>query len=148
MSFSSARTERPSLSGALRELETVARRSGKQRTAVSGGEAPVDEHRLDRIGQREQSQRIGDRRAALAEAPRQIFLREAVLIDQARKAGGFFDRIEVLALQVLDDRDFERIAVVGFAHDRRNRRLAAAPRTRASAVRPRRVRSSRRVCAR
>ena len=53
------------------------------------------------------------------------------------KAGGFFERIEILALQVLDDRKLERLTIVARADDRRNRRAHAAPRTRASAARRR-----------
>ena len=47
------------------------------------------------------------------------------------EAGGFFDRVEVLALEVLDDGNFERVAVVALADDGRNgralQRRASAP---------------------
>ena len=82
-------------------------------------------------------------RAALAESPRHLFLGQAVLFDEICEAGRLFERIEVLPLQVLDDGEFERLAVVAGADDRGNRRLSPMPRRRASAVRPRPVRTCR-----
>ena len=93
---------------------------------MAGGEAAVDEHRLDRVGEREQSQRVGDRGAALAEPSRELFLREPVLVDEMLKAGGLFERIEVLALQILDDRKLEGLAVVARADDRRESSAACS----------------------
>ena len=48
------------------------------------------------------------------------FLRVAELVDQPTIADGLLDRVQVGALDILDDRDFERFALVQFAHDRRD----------------------------
>ena len=50
--------------------------------------------------------------AALAEGGAEIGLRIAELVDQAMVAGRFLDRVEIRALHVLDDGEFERRSVV------------------------------------
>ena len=95
----------------------------EQRFGMSGGKAAVDEHRFDRFGKRQQAQCVRDRGTSLSHALRHFVLREIVLVDQRRKTGGFFQRIKVFALQVLDDRDFEAVAIVGTPYDGRNRRF-------------------------
>jgi hypothetical protein len=42
-----------------------------------------------------------------------------------REPHRFFERVEVLALEVLDDRDLERLAIVGGTDDGRERSAAA-----------------------
>ena len=53
------------------------------------------------------------------------------LLDELRVALSFFNRIQVLALQVLDQRQFEHRAVIGFTHDDRHfsqaKQLSGAP---------------------
>ena len=126
----------------VQRLRSIARRASATRW-LSGAESSAlpwpalepsgDEHRLDRVRKGEQAQGVRDGRTALAEAARDVFLGEVVLFDELREAGGFFDRVEILALQVLDDGDFERVAVVALADDRRNGRAlqrgAGAPAT-------------------
>ena len=57
----------------------------------------------------EQAERVGDRRAVLAEALGERLLRVAVLADQAVERLGELDGVQVLALDVLDERELERV---------------------------------------
>ena len=45
-----------------------------------------------------------------------------MLVEKMLEAHSFLEWIEVFALQILDDRDFETRTIVGVAHDRRDRR--------------------------
>ena len=93
----------------------------------------------------EQSQQVGDMAARLVDDLADVFLGVAVALDQLAIALGLLDRVEVLALDILDQREFGR---------RRHRRCrgrspgscAAAPAApRASGARRRRSRSRRRA---
>src|SRR5262245_4440500 len=72
---------------------------------------------LDRLG--EAIERTGVRHigAALPEQRGDLAMAVAVTLDQGRQRGRLLERTEVLALQVLDERDLERVVVI--AHDRR-----------------------------
>ncbi len=89
------------------------------------------DHRLDLIGQRQKPHRIGDVAAAFAERAAELFLRVTEFLDEPAIALAFFDRVEVLALDVLDQRDLGRAAIVHLADDHRNlvqlRRLRCTP---------------------
>jgi len=65
----------------------------------------------------EEAQGVGDRCARLADAARDFFLREAEIFLEALVGGGFFDGVEVLALEVFDECEFEDFAVGGRADD-------------------------------
>ena len=65
----------------------------------------------------EQSQRVGDDSAALADFGGGGLLRELELLDELRVAEGFLDGVEVLALEVFDEREFHHRAVIGLADD-------------------------------
>ena len=70
------------------------------------------------VRQAEQPQRVGHSAAALAHGLRHPFLIQAVL-HQRLVGAGFFQRAEVLALQVLDNGDFQRFPVRQVADDDR-----------------------------
>jgi len=55
--------------------------------------------------------------ATLADAPRQIILRVAELLQQPAIAVGLFERCQILALDVFDQRQLERLAVADLADD-------------------------------
>ena len=55
--------------------------------------------------------------AALADLGGDEFLRQLKLADELRVAEGFFDGIEVFALEVFDERHLEDGAIVGFADE-------------------------------
>src|SRR6267378_1602801 len=78
---------------------------------------PLSDVFLNRGSQLKQPQSVGDYRAAFANLRGNFFLLELKLLDQLSIALGFLDRIEILALEVFDERQLEDIAVVRLAHD-------------------------------
>src|SRR5579884_118053 len=89
---------------------------------MTRGDAAGGDHRFNRFGQSQQSQRVGDRWTRFAQALRDLLLRKIVRFDQLRHAGRFFERVEILALQILDDRNFETFEIAGRTNDCRNGR--------------------------
>src|SRR3546814_9900401 len=67
------------------------------------------EQQLHALRQRQQAQGVGDVAAALPERAREIFLGVLEVVDQAAVALRFFKRGQVLSLNVLDDRQLERL---------------------------------------
>ena len=108
-----------------------------QRARMAGRQRAVDQHVADHVRQLEQPQRVGDMAAALADDLAEIGLRIVVLVDQLLVAQRLFDRIEVGALDVLDDREFERRPVVDVADDAPGFRSGRRAARRASDVRRR-----------
>ncbi len=91
---------------------------GDERAGVAGAEpagAQVLEHRL---GQRQQAQQVGDVAAALAERLGEALLGVAEAVHQLAVALRLLDGVEVGALHVLDDGEFEHLGVVEIAHHR------------------------------
>jgi hypothetical protein len=76
-----------------------------------------DRHLDDRC-KVEQTKGVGDGRAGSPDARGDLLVREAEIVDQLAKALGSFDRIEVLALQVLDERELELRSLVEVANER------------------------------
>jgi hypothetical protein len=72
---------------------------------------------LRQIGQ---AQRVGDVAAALSDNARDIGVRISVVGAELGVARGFFERVEIGALDVFDDGDLERLAVAGLEHDDRD----------------------------
>ena len=72
------------------------------------------------VGQGEQTHRIGDVTAALTNDFGQIRLRIGIFIRQLFVAERFFNRIEIGALNVFNDRDFKRFLVAGLDDKDRN----------------------------
>ena len=68
----------------------------------------------------EQAQRVGDGRAGAPDAGRDVVLAEPELVDQLAVGVGRLDRVEVLALQVLDERELELVAIDELADDGRD----------------------------
>jgi len=52
---------------------------------------------------------------------RDLLLREREFLDETRVGFGFLDGVEVGALEILDERELEHVAVAGLAHDDRQR---------------------------
>ena len=67
---------------------------------LSGRQPP-----LHRLGQFQKPQKIRDRRSLFADAARDFLLRQAELVVQLMVGVRLFDRVEVLALNVLDEGD-------------------------------------------
>ena len=88
---------------------------------------------LDRRRELEQPQGVRDRRPALADPGRDVVVGEREVLDELLIGRGFFERVQLLALDVLDDRLLEHRRVVGGAHDRGDR-LEPDPARRAPAA--------------
>ena len=103
-----------------------ARRCGwpTSRRAWPADNWPRAHQRLHRLGQLQQPHHVGDMRPALADDLRHLLLRVIALLHQRDVAGRLLDRIEVGALHVLDDGEFERLHVGRL--DDRDRHLVQA----------------------
>src|SRR5690625_3585933 len=78
----------------------------QDRPAMACTDAPGGQSFARQRRQTEQPQRVGDGAAALADSLRHRFLVEAV-VHQLLKRFGLLQRVQVLPLQVLDDRQLE-----------------------------------------
>src|SRR6185312_3389845 len=67
--------------------------------------------------QLKQPQRIRNGHTALANATRSLFLGESVLLNEATVGHRLLDRIEVGALDVFDERQFQQLRIRGLADD-------------------------------
>ena len=68
----------------------------------------------------EQPERVGHRRSGPADPRRDLVLAEPELVDQLPVGLGGLERIEVLALEVLDERELELVAIGELADDGRD----------------------------
>ena len=93
-------------------LDLVTQR--QQRPSVTGRDLPATDCVQHAEGQFEQSHQVGDRRAIDLQTVGEIFLRTVMLVEISFERHGLLDRIEILALQVLDDRQFGDQPIVGF----------------------------------
>ena len=73
----------------------------------------LTDHALDRRWQGEQPQGVADRGSAPAGPWRDLLMGQAEVLDELLVRAGFLERVELLALEVLDQRLLERRAVVG-----------------------------------
>ena len=99
------------------------------------------------VRQLEQADPVRHRRLRLADPLGDLAEREAELVDQDGVPARLLDRRQILARDVLDEPEQQRVAVVGLAHDRRNRRRAPRRGPRASGARRRSARSRPRAAA-
>jgi hypothetical protein len=74
---------------------------------------------LDLTGDSRERQRLGDRRPRLPQPFGEIFVRVAALVAEAVQRLGLFERRQVLALDVLDQRQLQHLGIVDVAHDHR-----------------------------
>ncbi len=92
------------------------------------------------LGQRQQPQQVGDVAPAFSQRFPKLFLGVAEPVHQLPITRGLFHRVEIRALDILDDRDLQHLGVVQIADQDRNSCSAPfAPR--ASGARPRRSRT-------
>ena len=92
-------------------------RQTKNHLRMANGNPSITQQRLHRRRQFQQARRVRHRRAALADLGGDFLLRELKLSAELRVAERFFQRIQILALQVFDERQFQHGAVIGFAID-------------------------------
>ena len=92
--------------------------------------ALLDE-RADRLRQVEQAQQVRHRRARAADGLRSLLVRELEFADQARERERLLERVQVLALDVLDEGERDGVLVVDAPQHRRDlvqaRHLRGAP---------------------
>ena len=81
------------------------------------GQAAFADAGLEGGRQLEEAQSVGHRGAALADFRRHILLLELKLLDELRVAVRLFNSVQVLALQVLDQSQFQHGPVVGLPED-------------------------------
>ena len=83
----------------------------------------------DFVGQLQQPQEVRDRRAILPHRGRDVFLRQLEFVGEAAVGERLFDRVQVLALDVLDERHLEERLLLprrDVAHDDRDAEQAGA----------------------
>ena len=108
---------------------------------MSLGQLPALDHPEHVVGQLEQADPVRDGRLGAADPLGHLAERERELVDQDGVGTGLLDRRQLLAGDVLDEPEQERLAVVGRAHDGRERSRDPPPAPPASAARRRRSRS-------
>jgi hypothetical protein len=84
---------------------------------MAGGEEALGEEGADGVAEVEEPHGIGDGGAVAADAFGDVFLAEPEFLCEAGVGFGFFDGVEVFALEVLDESHFEDIAVAGESFD-------------------------------
>ena len=95
---------------------------------MPAGELAALDQRAHLGAKPQQAQRVRDRRARLADARRDVLLRHVIAVHQLFVALGLLQRVEVLALQILDERQLRRLAVVRLDDDGGNLGQAREPR--------------------
>src|SRR5579883_1717404 len=78
---------------------------------MAGRELALLEQLLDRRGQAQEAERVGDMAATLSYHARQVFLGMGELLHQPPIGLGFFERGQILSLNVLDKGNLKRLAV-------------------------------------
>ncbi|MCY1236149.1 hypothetical protein D9M72_487920 [compost metagenome] len=95
-------------------------RRRNQRSRMPGRQRAFRQHVAHRFRQFQQSQAVCDVAAALADNFAEIVLRVTVFGNQLLIAERLVERVEIRALNVLDDRDLERRAIVDVTDNDRN----------------------------
>ena len=89
----------------------------EEAAAVSGAEFGVGDHLLEVLGQLEEADEVDDGGAVFAGAEADLFGAEIQLGGHAGEGGGGFDGVEVFALDILDQGNFEEAVFGDFADD-------------------------------
>src|SRR6185437_5703355 len=102
-----------------------------QSSGMTGGQLSVANQGANGFRQGQESQCVRDMAAAFADFLRHLLLREFEPLHEFVIGGGFFNGVEICALNIFDDGDFERLGVVHVAYDDRHlvelRHLRGAP---------------------
>ena len=92
----------------------------EDRPAVAFAQSALFEHQQDVVGQVEQADQVRDLRAAAADPATEVLFGDTEVLDQGGAGAGLFDRVEVFADHVLDQRHFEPVSLIGVADDHRD----------------------------
>ena len=87
---------------------------------MPGRELPAFELRLDRIREGQEAERVRDGRPTLPHALRDFLLGQAVDVHQVAVGLRFFERGQVLALQILNERELQPFLRPRLPHDDRH----------------------------
>jgi len=98
----------------------VFRRQASDGSTVTLGHEGVGDGRLHRVVEFEKPQRVGDGGSGSSDARGQGLLREPELVHQLPIGARGFERVEVFALEVLDQRQLELLSIRQLPNDRRN----------------------------
>ena len=101
---------------------------GEDGARVAFAQLAALDHPEHVVGQLEQADPVRDGRLRTADALRDLAEREAELVDEDGVRARLLDRGQLLARDVLDETEQERVAIVDRADDRRNRLAAGLPR--------------------
>src|ERR1700722_8296470 len=114
---STARTERPSATIRVASRSCASGFSTRGR-GVARAEPPRRDAFLNGRRQVQQPQGIADMRARPAYLAREFFVGSAEIIEELLVGRGLFQRVELLAVQVLDQGVSEQVVVLGLLDDR------------------------------
>src|SRR5690606_36604304 len=93
----------------------------QKRARMTHVDFPLDDHALDLAVEVEQTNEIADGRTRAADRLRDLLMRQRELIGEPLQRVRLVDRVQVLALEVLDQRNGERGLIVELANDDRYR---------------------------
>ena len=94
----------------------------EQHFCVADGDAVLRQPALHLRVEIEQPHAVRDGRAALADLLRDVLLPQVELPREPREGPRLLDRIEVFALEILDERELEHVLIGRFAQDHRHLR--------------------------
>lgn len=90
---------------------------GEEDFGVSDGEEILGEPGLELFVEVEEADGVGDGSATFADFEGDIFLAEMEFLGEAGEGFSFFDGVEVFALEIFDEGEFEDFLIGGFADD-------------------------------
>ena len=93
----------------------------EQGACVAHLDVTGQQHGLNRVGQVQQTQQVGGGAARAADGLGSLLVRVVELIDETLDGAGFFQRVQVLALDVLDQGQGQGVLVADFLDDDRHR---------------------------
>src|SRR6185437_655198 len=91
---------------------------GEECASMAETQRRLFDHLLNRFRESENAKEVRDRRAIFRDRVGDLLLRELELVDEATVAARFVDRVQVGALEILDEGENEQGAIVEIANDR------------------------------
>jgi len=89
----------------------------QQGAGVAFADSAIDKRLLNRVGQFEQAQGVGDRHAAFANPLGNLLVRQAKLVRELAVGMGFFQCVQISALDVFDQGQFQFLLVASLTHN-------------------------------
>ena len=103
------------------QVQLLDGRQADEGPGVAFAEAAIGDRRLDAALEVEQAERVGDRGPGAADLAGNVVLGQAELLGKLAEGVGLLDRVEVFALDILDEGQLELLTVRQLAHDGRDR---------------------------